>query len=139
LRYYLEGRFVLVGMVGVETQRSDGDLHPTIGSLQSMAGVEIHASIAGNLLDGSWIHRASPDLSLSIALSVASLSLALGLALPASIGSLCGLLALAIATLASYITVTQYHLFVLGLSVVGGSVLTLMFLQLARLIVARSP
>ncbi|MBY0587180.1 CHASE2 domain-containing protein [bacterium] len=58
---YFRGKVVLMGSVDIANTNPDGhdDSFSTPMSSAPMFGVEIHASIVQNLLDGGWIRRAS--------------------------------------------------------------------------------
>jgi CHASE2 domain-containing sensor protein len=76
---YFRGKVVLMGSVDIANTNPDGhdDSFMTPVSSSPMYGVEIHAAITQNLLDGSWIRRASPTTEAKV---LAVLGLAFGLA-----------------------------------------------------------
>jgi len=68
---YFKDRMVFVGVYADAAVGIDGksDVFMTSYSDESMAGVEIHATIAANLLDGTWLRR-SPATLTGIAMSI---------------------------------------------------------------------
>ncbi|MDZ4849700.1 MAG: CHASE2 domain-containing protein [Pirellulaceae bacterium] len=61
---YFKDKVVLLGFASELSMRgfSDKEILEVTAPGGYMYGVEIHATIAGNLLDGSWIKRLSPQL-----------------------------------------------------------------------------
>lgn len=117
-RAYFENRVVLVGVIsdagaGIEAGK---DTFLTSVSNAPMYGVEIHATIAANLLDGSWIRRLPIEVeSLLMSLIVFAMSY---LVLAAS-GRIAPLVLFGTALVwfgLSYYTFCQHYYFVPGLT-----------------------
>ena len=77
-------KVVLVGYQSTSANRIESkDSFPVTVSPPPMFGVEIHATIAGNLIEHSWLHRLSPEKErelltiLSLAAAVVGLNLSL--------------------------------------------------------------
>jgi CHASE2 domain-containing sensor protein len=69
----LRGKIVLIGYQSRNFGKGPGnsDRFPVPVSTFPMYGVEVHATIVNNLIDGSWLKRASPEVEiLSVALFI---------------------------------------------------------------------
>jgi len=116
-----KNRVVFIGEHGLQPpQLGKGhDTHLTSVSTEPMFGVEIHATIAANLLDNSWVRQPSLELealatNLCIGL-LAFFTLALSLLRGAAITGICTSVWLGF----SYYSLTMHNYFVPGLSGFG--------------------
>ncbi len=118
---YFNNRVVFIGEHGIETPKlgSDRDTHLISASQNPLYGVEIHATIAANLLDGSWIRRPSLQLELFVTSQCVWLLVFVVLATSrlraAAITTLFGVTWLGY----SYYVFIAYHYFLPGLTIFG--------------------
>mgnify|MGYP001485616151 CR=1 FL=1 len=122
MRRNLEGKIVFIGLAmktGLGAEFKDSYLTSASNSVR-MFGVEIHASAAGNLLDGSWIRRSSAASEI-IALGLAAFLLSfVVLAAKPLVGA-----AVCLVALLSW-AVFAYYYFSVGIFVPGAFLLTIL-------------
>lgn len=118
---YFKDRVVLIGDVGIAGSgpRGRDDVFNVLGSFSPMWGVELHATIIANILDGSWIRRASAVVERVAMLAAVCLVSALLLWLPfrKGVGVMVALSAFWLAI--SYFSFTRWWVFVPGLTLFG--------------------
>jgi len=120
---YFLGNTVFLGYQTIGRNRGFGDKEqfsiPVLG--EQMFGVEIHATIAANLLDGSWIKRIDRKVERML-IVLLSLFLILGLLSAPPLKALMYLVGyLSVWFGATYVMFSSYHYFLPGIFLVLGS------------------
>lgn len=113
---FFRDKIVFVGFASELNMRgfSDKEILPVSAEGGHMYGVEIHANVAGNLLDGSWIHRLDPGAE-AIVLLLCLFFLILGMVHLNPVPALVFVLGfLAVWFLGTFVLFTQFRLFIPG-------------------------
>lgn len=122
---YFRDRVVFIGSQSATGTGAEAgkDSFLTSASSEWMFGVEIHATIAANLLDGSWLRRL-PSAKENILLGLVSFAAALAaLSVSMSAGAIIALVSAAAWLAASYFAFLRLYFFLPGLVVVAVLVL----------------
>jgi CHASE2 domain-containing sensor protein len=124
IREKLQGKVVLFGFLSATRGLvGNKDAHPIPGSDDLMPGTEIHATIAANLVDRTWLHRYPTEVEVqSIFLAALLLSLC-GVALPFEKGAPLVAALVAAATWLSYLAFAHFFVWLPGLPVVAAAAL----------------